>query len=69
VGFNMAGQNYYQTDNFDSGRYTKKPKNLLKTILAFILCLIVFLLSFFITAVCRLEHNAERAAIEMERGK
>lgn len=69
TGFNMAKQDCYRTGNFDSGQYTKNLKNLPKTILAFIICFIVFLLSFFITAVCHLEHNAERAAVEMEKGK
>jgi heme/copper-type cytochrome/quinol oxidase subunit 2 len=42
---------------------------LLKKLLAIILAVIVFYIVFFITAVCHLEHNAERAAVEMERVK
>jgi len=47
----------------------KKFKNILKNLLAVILAIIVFYIFFCVTAVCRLEHNAERAAVEMERGK
>jgi heme/copper-type cytochrome/quinol oxidase subunit 2 len=69
MGFNMAKQNYYQPGNFDAGQYNKNLKNLLKKLLAIILAVIVFYIVFFITAVCHLEHNAERAAVEMEKAK
>jgi hypothetical protein len=69
MGLNMPKQNYYQQGNFDGRRYTKNLKNLLKKLLAIILAVIVFYTVFFITAVCHLEHNAERAAVEMEKGK
>jgi len=65
----MAKQNYYQPGNFDSRRYTKNLKNLLKSLLTVILAIIVFYIAFCITAVCHLERNAERAAVEMERGR
>jgi len=65
----MPRQDYYQPGNFDSRRYTKNLKNMLKNLLAIILAIIVFYIAFFITAVCHLEHNIERAAVEMERGK
>ena len=42
---------------------------LLKNLLAIFLAIIIFYIAFFITAVCHLEHNIERAAVEMERGK
>jgi len=65
----MAKQNYYQPGNFDSRQYTKNITKMLKNLLAVILAIIVFYIVFCITAVCRLEHNAERAAVEMEKGK
>jgi len=69
MGFNMSKQNYSQPGNFDGSRYTKNIKNLLKNLLAIILAIIIFYIAFFITAVCHLEHNIERAAVEMEKGK
>jgi len=64
----MAKQNYYRPGNFDSRRCAKNIKNLLKSLLTVILAIIVFYIAFCITAVCRLERNAERVAVEMERG-
>jgi hypothetical protein len=42
---------------------------LLKKLLAIILAAIIFYIVFFITAVCHLEHNVERAMVEMEKRK
>ena len=69
IGFNMVKQDYYQPGNFDGKRCNKNIKSLLKNLLAVILAIIIFYIAFFITAVCHLEHNVERVAVEMEKGK